>query len=464
MRPGATPDIDEPVVASPWPVRAWDRIDEAVANLVLRVEQRVADRAWRLPLSIRRVHPVALWIYRIAWWTLTLRLPLHAAYWVRVRLRRRLAARRPHHREPDAAIPAPPASTIRLRNAAHPTVSVIIPTYGQVPCTLRCLAAIAAHPPAAPIEVIVVDDASPDPAVADLKQVEGIRLIRNPTNLGYLRTCNEAARLAIGTHLLFLNNDTEPRANWLDEMLRLANTRSDIGAVGAKLVYADGTLQEAGGIIWNDATGWNYGRGDDPDKPEYNYVREADYCSGAALLVPRAVFAALDGFDPRYAPAYFEDTDLAFRLRQAGYKVLYEPRAVVMHHEGVSHGTDTRLGVKASQEINRHRFIARWAEILATQHLAPGTEVQRARDRVYAPSVRAPNAAALNVQASDVIALNEGTLNEGTFNPGGSTRRHPSRWRPIWRRPSRSRPKWRRPSRWPPTLRWAGWRRAPSCW
>ncbi len=220
-------------------------------------------------------------------------------------------------------------------------------------------------------------------------RVAGIRLIRQPRNLGYLRTCNEAARLATGAHLLFLNNDTEPCAGWLDAMLALANARPDAGAVGAKLVYPDGRLQEAGGIIWNDATGWNYGRGDNPEKPEYNYVREVDYCSGAALLVPRAVFAALGGFDPCYAPAYFEDSDLAFRLREAGYKVLYEPRAVVVHHEGVSHGTDPRHGVKAYQEINRGTFVARWAAILATQHVPPGTQVLRARDRALAHEGRA---------------------------------------------------------------------------
>jgi len=353
-------------------------------------------------------------LYRLAWWTLTLRLPHHATQWLRARRTRRTAARTP----PTAIAPPPPANHIRLPRATHPVVSVIIPTYGQVPCTLRCLAAIAAHPPAAPIEVIVVDDASPDPAVAQFDQVEGIRLIRHPANLGYLRTCNAAAKLATGAYLLFLNNDTEPRAGALDALLALADAHPDAGAVGAKLIYPDGRLQEAGGIIWNDATGWNYGRGDDPARPEYNYVREVDYCSAAALLVPRAVFAALDGFDPRYAPAYFEDSDLAFRLREAGYKVLYEPRAVVMHHEGVSHGTDPSHGVKAHQEINRDIFVTRWADVLATQHLPPGTQVLRARDRVLAYKGGAYKGGPPNVVAPRVGAANVGTPNVGMRHVG----------------------------------------------
>ena len=117
-------------------------------------------------------------------------------------------------------------------------------------------------------------------------------------------------------------------------MLALYEGDEHVGLVGAKLVFPDGRLQEAGGIIWRDGSGHHIGRYDDPCKLEYNSVREVDYCSGACLLIKSALFRQFGGFDDGYAPAYCEDADLAFRVRQVGRKILYQPRAVVVHNEG----------------------------------------------------------------------------------------------------------------------------------
>jgi GT2 family glycosyltransferase/glycosyltransferase involved in cell wall biosynthesis len=315
---------------------------------------------------------------RLLWWTVTLQLPKQFVLWRRAQHRRRAGGMGPI--VPPTLFAAADPRDIRIQTAPRPLVSVIIPTYGQLRTTLCCLAAIAANPPEAAIEVIVIDDASADPDVARLAQVQGIRFVVQADNLGFLRTCNMAARLAQGEFLLFLNNDTQVQSGWLDAMLESFRRDPAVGAVGSKLIYPDGRLQEAGGVIWSDGTGWNIGRLDHPDRPEYNYPREVDYCSGASLMVPRVLFADLGGFDERYAPAYFEDADLAFRLRARGRKVVYQPRSCVVHMEGVSHGTDLAAGGKSFQAVNRHVFVESWAEVLATRHYPSGQHVLRARE------------------------------------------------------------------------------------
>ena len=273
----------------------------------------------------------------------------------------------------------------------RPMVSIIVPVYNKIDFTLRCLWSIRRQVWRHRYEVIIVDDYSIDRTRELLAQAPGLRLVVNPSNLGFVRSCNEGARHARGDYLLFLNNDTLVLSGWMDKLVDSFATVPEAGLVGSKLLYPDGRLQEAGGFVAQEGSGGNYGRNDDPNKPQYNFLREVDYCSGASIMVPRALFDELGGFDERYAPAYYEDTDLAFTVRKAGRKVLYQPLSQLIHYEGVTSGTDLRTGVKAYQVENKRKFYERWQRALAG-HGWPGTDHRQEAERYVGKRVFVANA------------------------------------------------------------------------
>ncbi|MGK7893918.1 MAG: tetratricopeptide repeat protein [Xenococcus sp. (in: cyanobacteria)] len=257
---------------------------------------------------------------------------------------------------------------ITFADAAHPLVSIIIPVYNKLNYTLQCLFSLANYiPQNIPVEVIVVNDFSEDSSQEILEQVTGLILVNNGQNLGFIHSCNRGAEIAQGEYLYFLNNDTQVRSNFLTSLIEVLQADQTVGAVGSKLIYPNGSLQEAGGIIWQDATGWNYGRNENPVDPQYNYLREVDYCSGASLMVRKEIFTSLNGFATDFAPAYYEDTDLCFAIRhQLGLKVVYQPQSEIVHYEGISSGTSVHSGVKQYQVVNAGKFQQKWQHVLQT--------------------------------------------------------------------------------------------------
>ncbi len=234
--------------------------------------------------------------------------------------------------------------------------SIVIPTFNNASLTFRCVNSIRSSPIGASYEIIVVDDGSRPLHKKRIARLSGVKVVNLPENSGYLRACNSGVAEARGEIIVLLNNDTEVQPGWLDALV--INFREPtVGLVGAKLVYPNGTLQEAGGIIFSDGSAANYGRGGDPEDPRYTYRRDVDYCSGAAIAVRRELLVDLGGFDKRYENAYYEDTDLAMSIRSLGYRVIFEPTSIVTHIEHASYSSS----VSSLMNSNRRTFAAKWA-------------------------------------------------------------------------------------------------------
>ncbi|MGD1808130.1 glycosyltransferase [Dapis sp. BLCC M126] len=226
-------------------------------------------------------------------------------------------------------------SQLNFPQVENPEISIIIILYNRAEITLSCLYSLLRNPFQS-FELILVDNNSTDTTRQLLQQINGAKIILNHQNLHYLLGCNQGSKVAQGNYFLFLNNDAQVLGNSIPSALETIKSSDDIGAVGGKLILPDGTLQEAGSIIWQDGTCLGYGRGNSPTAPEYQFQRTVDYCSAAFLLTQRDLFLQLGGFDEDYQPAYFEETDYCVRLQKLGKKIIYDPNVNILHYEFAS--------------------------------------------------------------------------------------------------------------------------------
>jgi GT2 family glycosyltransferase len=256
-------------------------------------------------------------------------------------------------------------------------VSIIIPVFNHAEYTRQCLAALKANTSYSDYEVIVVNNGSSDETRLMLEARKDITAIHNTENKGFTEACNQGAKAATGDYLLFLNNDTIPLKGWLEPLARHLDEAEWAGAAGSRLIYPNGTLQEAAAVVHSDGTASNFGRHDHPALPQFNRPCEVDYCSGACLLVRADLFRELGGFDMRYSPAYYEETDLCFAMREIGKAVVYEPSSVVIHFGSTTAGLDPSKGIRRHLIINREIFLRKWTHRLIAHEppLNPGQRV-----------------------------------------------------------------------------------------
>ena len=272
-------------------------------------------------------------------------------------------------------------STAKAANGNDPLVSIILPVANNLLYTLTAVVSVLEAADIPTFEIIVADDASQDATPEVIGRLGGVvRLDRAKVNAGFLKNCNAAAATAQGQILVFLNNDVLVMPGWLDALIAPLSDPA-VGLAGSRLLGPDGRLQEAGGVFWSDGSATNFGRDADATLPEYNYLKDADYLSGASIALNADLWRRLGGFDPLFAPAYCEDADLAFRVREAGLRTVYQPLSSVIHHEGRSHGRDLSSGTKAYQVVNQVKLLDRWKDVLARENLPPGVDVFLARDR-----------------------------------------------------------------------------------
>lgn len=316
----------------------WRRLAEEWAERAIRAEARAEAAATDL-----------------AWSGLQTRLALeHAA---EAALGRAAAA---------AARPAVVAQGVAFARVDDPLVSIVVTTFDRADLLARCLGALARTLGAVPAEVIVVLDGENPTVGAVAAAADGVRVVRPPSRAGYLRSANAGAAAARGTHLVHLNDDTEPQPGWLDALLRRLD-EADVGVVVPRLLHPDGRLQEAGSLIWSDGGGHHLGSGGDETDPAHAVARDVDYGSAAAMLVRGELWRALGGFDERFVPGYYEDVDLCFAARERGQRVVYEPTSRVVHVGGGSMGPGALDITRTLVERHQRTFCDKWAAALAEQ-------------------------------------------------------------------------------------------------
>lgn len=239
--------------------------------------------------------------------------------------------------------------------------SIIIPSYNCKELTAKCLQAIRHNTRGMNYEVVVVDNASTDGVAEFLEGQEDITLILNKVNRNFAGACNQGAEKAKGDILVFLNNDTEVQTDWLREIDRTLSSLDRVGAVGVRLLFPDGKIQHAGVVISPDKLPRPIYSRERADLSGANKEREFQIVTAACIAIPKNVFQKVNGFDEKYKNG-MEDVDLCLKIKDLKYKIIYNPKSVVTHHESVAPGR-----FRYNQN-NTDLYMGRWKAAISDEH------------------------------------------------------------------------------------------------
>ena len=270
-----------------------------------------------------------------------------------------------------------------------PSVTVIMPTRDHVDILARAVKGVLEQTDYETLDLVIADNDSADPAtlayLAEIAKLPNVRVLKTPGVFNFSRINNLAAAEARSDILLLLNNDIsmiEP--GWLKELVTLV-AMPDVGAVGARLLYPDGTLQHGGIVmgIQNFAGHVHKGaRGDDPGYfGRLRLAQEVGGVTGACLAIRREVWDEFGGLNETNVPIAGNDVDLCLRLRDRGYRILWTPHAELFHWELKSRGSD-ETGEKRARLAREIAWLrGRWAEQLRLTHIGIQTYPSRVKHR-----------------------------------------------------------------------------------
>jgi glycosyltransferase involved in cell wall biosynthesis len=262
------------------------------------------------------------------------------------------------------------------------SVSVVVHAQGRIDVAHLCLASLLKHSTKYPFEVIVAFECCVQNCGATSPVWRNVRIIEPSDLAGFDDSRNVAAASARGAYVVFLSDATQVQEGWLDALIDTFARKADAGLVGCRVLFADGRQREAGALVWRDGSYAHYGYRDDPYRPEYSYLRRADYCSSVALAVRSAVFHEVHGFSTEWGRSPLGSIDFAFRAKRAGYEAYYQPnaRVVCVSVDEVCDAENVERSQHKDAMAARRRFVEKW-QVLLRGHGGPSVHANSEIER-----------------------------------------------------------------------------------